>query len=174
MIKKRNKGFTLIELLVVIAIIALLSTTVMTSLSAARQKSRNAKRMADMKAIQTALEMYYNDNNGYPNPGGGWRSECNSYGGFAANNVIPGLTPTYLGTFPSDPSMNRTGSVSCYLYNSNGTDYALLDHNGPDIVYTSNSTLIDPTRDGGSNPCIIDGTNIWSWKISSSPVSRCW
>ncbi len=68
---KKNTGFTLIELLVVIAIISLLSTTVMASLNQARQKSRDAKRITDMKAIQTALEMYYNDNSGYPNPGWG-------------------------------------------------------------------------------------------------------
>ncbi len=64
--KKTKKGFTLIELLVVIAIIGLLSTLAIVALNSARQKSRDAKRVADVKQIQTALELYYNDNFGYP------------------------------------------------------------------------------------------------------------
>jgi len=64
--KKNKKGFTLIELLVVIAIIGLLSTLAIVALNSARQKSRDAKRVADVKQIQTALELYYNDNFGYP------------------------------------------------------------------------------------------------------------
>ena len=62
-----KKGFTLIELLVVIAIIGLLSTMSVLALNSARARARDAKRISDIKQIQTALEMYYNDNNNYPN-----------------------------------------------------------------------------------------------------------
>lgn len=68
MINKR-KGFTLIELLVVIAIIGLLSTLAVVALNSARQKARDAKRVADVKQIQTALELFFNDKQGYPNQG---------------------------------------------------------------------------------------------------------
>jgi type II secretion system protein G len=62
-----SKGFTLIELLVVVAIIGILATVVLSSLSSARESARDAKRLNDVKTIQTALEMYANDNNGrYP------------------------------------------------------------------------------------------------------------
>ena len=81
LLKKQRAGFTLIELLVVIAIIGLLSTVAVVSLNNARKKARMTKRAADMKQMRTALELYYNDNNGYPNPGWGWRSECNAWGG---------------------------------------------------------------------------------------------
>jgi prepilin-type N-terminal cleavage/methylation domain-containing protein len=63
---KNKKGFTLIELLVVIAIIGLLSTLSVLALNSARARSRDAKRIADVKQIQTALEMYYNDFGQYP------------------------------------------------------------------------------------------------------------
>lgn len=56
---KKNKGFTLIELLVVIAVIGILASVVMASLNSARMKARDAKRKADMKQIQIALELYY-------------------------------------------------------------------------------------------------------------------
>lgn len=64
--QKNSKGFTLIELLVVIAIIGLLSTLAVVALNSARQKSRDSKRVADIKQVQTALELYFADQNGYP------------------------------------------------------------------------------------------------------------
>ncbi len=57
----KKKGFTLIELLVVIAIIGLLSTLAVVSLGSARQKAADAKRISDLKAIQTAMEMVKNN-----------------------------------------------------------------------------------------------------------------
>ncbi len=60
-------GFTLIELLVVIGIIATLASVVLTSLKNARVKSRDIKRISDIKQLQLALELYFHDNgNSYP------------------------------------------------------------------------------------------------------------
>lgn len=71
-IKNTRKGFTLIELLVVIAIIGILSSVVLASLSTARQKSRDAKRISDVGQIQLALELYFDQSQSYPSttPGG--------------------------------------------------------------------------------------------------------
>lgn len=63
-----RKGFTLIEMLVVIAIIGLLSSVVVIGLSGARQKARDAKRVADIRQIQNGLEVAYTAVDGYPAP----------------------------------------------------------------------------------------------------------
>ena len=62
----KQKGFTLIELLVVVAIIGLLATIVTVSLGSARARARDARRVADMGQIETALNLYYSDNSEYP------------------------------------------------------------------------------------------------------------
>lgn len=61
-----KKGFTLVELLVVIAIIGLLSTLAVVSLGSARSKARDARRISDIKQIQSALELYFADAGAYP------------------------------------------------------------------------------------------------------------
>ncbi len=66
---KNKRGFTLIELLVTISIIAIISTVLLANFNAARERGRDAQRKADLRSIQTALRLYYNDYGGYPNSG---------------------------------------------------------------------------------------------------------
>lgn len=116
---KQQKGFTLIELLVVIAIIGLLSTLAVVSLNNARQKSRDAKRVSDIKQIQTALELYYNDSTtGYPATLG----TSIALGGTTYMGQVP-VAPT-----PADGTCN--GTQNSYAYTpvgaaSNYTSYTL-------------------------------------------------
>lgn len=104
-----KKGFTLIELLVVIAIIGLLSTLAVVALSSARTKSRDAKRLSDLKQVQTALELYFTDNNGYPSGSsatlGSTNYKCLNSSGFG----VVGCSSPYMGSVPSDP---RSGTYS--------------------------------------------------------------
>ncbi len=62
--KNTNQGFTLIELLVVVAIIGLLGSIVLASLSGARSKARDTKRIGEAKSIATALTIYANNHSG--------------------------------------------------------------------------------------------------------------
>ncbi len=89
-----KRGFTLIELLVVIAIIGILSSVVLASLNSARQKSRDSRRVADVKQIQNALELYYDASSTYP-------------------AALSSLAPTYISTVPTDPQ-----DQSAYKYGS--------------------------------------------------------
>ncbi len=119
-----KKGFTLIELLVVIAIIGLLATLSVVALNNARQKSRDAKRVSDIKQIQTALELYYADNNSYPDEtsvvlGSSTADVLSQYNGWDSS----GSGTTYMGQVPSNPSPNGCA----YTYNSvsSGSSYTI-------------------------------------------------
>jgi prepilin-type N-terminal cleavage/methylation domain-containing protein len=177
--RMRQSGFTLIELLVVIAIIGLLSSVILASLNGARAKARDSRRIADMRQITTALEVFYNSNQAYPSTGGNWYSQCPGWGTLAANSVIPGLVPTYMPAFPSDPGMTLASNLNCYIYNSNATDYKLLDYNlSSDVNVGGYATLVDPSRNYGqtfqsSSQCAgaTEATRTWAmW----SPGGRCW
>ena len=62
-----RQGFTLMELLIVIAIIGILISISVASYGSAQKKARDARRHADLKAVQNAWEQYYADNNAsYP------------------------------------------------------------------------------------------------------------
>lgn len=66
---KRKEGFTLVELLVVIAIIGILATLLILQLGVARQRARDAQRISHINQVRTALEFYYDANDGYPASG---------------------------------------------------------------------------------------------------------
>jgi prepilin-type N-terminal cleavage/methylation domain-containing protein len=106
---KRQTGFTLIELLVVIAIIGLLSSVIILGLNSARVKSRDAKRLSEVKQVSSALELYFNQNNAYP-------------------SAYASLTPSYLTSLPTYPTPVDSPCVtSTYAYSSAGqSTYQLL------------------------------------------------
>ncbi|MDP3993365.1 MAG: type II secretion system protein [bacterium] len=108
--RQSNRGFTLIELLVVIAIIGLLASIVMVSLNTARSKARDARRLADMRQLQLALELYFNDNNAYP--------PTVNNGDLDALNP---LVPNYISAIRNDPL--NTGSTPTWAWSNQNTYY---------------------------------------------------
>ena len=69
--KRKASGFTLIELLVVMAILGILTTIVASSFSSSQEKAHDARRKSDLEGLAKALEVYYNDNNRYPQSNSG-------------------------------------------------------------------------------------------------------
>lgn len=123
----KEKGFTLIELLVVIAIIGVLSTLAVVSLNNARQKSRDSKRVGDVKQMQNAMELYYNDANGYPQASA-----------VAAGAAIQFGTTKYMNQVPTAPTQLDTPCTAAniaYIYNTVGP--SALGSDGATPVYTS-------------------------------------
>ena len=97
---RSRSAFTLIELLVVIAIIGILSSVVLASLSTARTKSRDARRISDVGQMQTALELYFDANQQYPAQAVAATVALNSAAMIAAlqtNGFIPQIPTTPAG-----------------------------------------------------------------------------
>ncbi|MCU0679882.1 MAG: prepilin-type N-terminal cleavage/methylation domain-containing protein [Planctomycetes bacterium] len=109
----KSRAFTLIELLVVIAIIAIIATLSVLALSSAREKARDAKRIADIKQLRTALELYYNDANGYPPASSFVSGQTLSY-----TDPQSGQIKTYINKIPNSPT---PADGDCTTVNNNYT-----------------------------------------------------
>lgn len=114
-INKAKKGFTLIELLIVIAIIGLLATLAIVSLTTAQRKARDTKRIADIKQLQNAVELYYSENAAYPIAAAATNNTWTLFGASIAS---------YITNVPIDPENSGT-DVYVYGSNSAGTQYVI-------------------------------------------------
>jgi len=63
---QQANGFTLIELLVVIFILGILATLLISNVQGARQRARDAAKKTELNNLKTALRLYYNDYQKYP------------------------------------------------------------------------------------------------------------
>jgi general secretion pathway protein G len=117
------RGFTLIELLIVISLIGVLSSVLIVLINpvAQFQRARDAQRKADIRQIQSALEMYRSDVGSYPPDAA--LSACNVS---LANAGI-----TYMAKIPCDP---KTGWVT-------GNAYDYTPTGAPPATYTLNTCL---------------------------------
>ena len=153
-ISKKRKGFTLIELLVVIAIIGLLASIVLVSLGPARQKARDARRQSDIRQVNLAMEMCYDD------------ASCQaaeSYIDTVAGNAKDTVIGDYL-TVPTDPLdsgsqqykwTNGTTQYYCIYVKLEGVDntyYCACNEGVTDQVYSSGNPI-------NSNCCGFDLTD---------------
>ncbi len=111
MLVKNKKGFTLVELLVVIAIIGILATLAIVALQGARSSARDAKRISDVRQMQTALELYFND----------WQEYPVDLSGLSA-------TYTYMYVIPSGPTPadgDCASSAYTYTLRDGGSSYSI-------------------------------------------------
>ena len=151
----QQKGFTLIELLVVIAIIGILFSVVLASLSSVRMKARDARRIADLKQIQLALQLYYDKHNRYP-PGNFWQNSVASPG-----NWIPQLvTEGFMSSLPNDPLNNSC----CPWWTGN---YAYVYSSGADVNYQDYNLFTQLEDTFNQNRCELK-----CWKFNSDHVGR--
>ena len=128
----KTAGFTLIELLVVIAIIGTLASIVLASLNNARRKSRDARRITDIKQVQLALELYF-DGAGigqYPLAS----ATCDASTSYGLEQLVTG---GYIPQIPRDPSSVTT----CYRYSSPASGQRTTYHLGGTIEDSTNQAL---------------------------------
>ena len=138
---KSGAGFTLIELLIVIAIIGILATIIIVNFVGVRQRSRDAQRKADLRQIQSAIELFKADQNSYPL----------SASFPVCGNPLLTVTITYMQKIPCDPSGASYWNSGNYYYSLDGATYilgaCLENANDTDSQATSTSPS------GASNNC---------------------
>lgn len=130
--KKKSgiRGFTLIELLVVIAIIGVLASIVLASLNSARRKSRDARRITDLKQIQLALELYFDAQSPPQYPVA--TATCDATNARGLEVLSAG---GYIPQVPRDPQ------GGCYQYTSNGSGTRTTYHLGATLEEATNPAL---------------------------------
>jgi len=130
----------LVELLVVIAIIGILATLLLLQLGTARSKARDAKRIADVNQLRSAIEMYYDDNGHYP----------------ASTDLTADLVPKYMTLIPMDP---LDATAYAYAYQTGTTPYMFQIYaNLEQSSQALNSDADIDSSAGGWSGTTIDGS----------------
>lgn len=159
---KNNKGFTLIELLVVIAIIGILSSVVLASLNTARAKSRDARRVADVKQIQLALELWADDNNGeYP------------------DTIAQLVTDGQMGSTPIDPdggayiydNLDNSAGGACAVADAGSCSYYQLGAELEDADHTALDADSDKDLSAAGG---IDGNDVNCDTTAGAAADQCY
>ncbi|MGB9847758.1 MAG: type II secretion system protein [Minisyncoccia bacterium] len=173
-----KKGFTLIELLVVIAILAVLMSVIVVTLNPAEmlKKTRDTKRIADLDALRTAINLYVSDVSSpsmgssvpscYASQVGAPASGtlCSSVTGTTTQAITGGWIPinftsissgSPLSSLPIDPkNTTSTSATTSYVYYY-GTKTASttfeLDANMESNYYSNGGSGDVESKDGGNN-----------------------
>jgi len=102
----------LIELLVVISIIGILTAVLVVNYMGMRERARDAQKIQDLNSMKSALRMYYNDHQSYPNTS----QNCRAY------NVADPYSTDCLNTAVGDSYMPSIKDI--------GYSYAVTDAGG--------------------------------------------
>lgn len=142
----KKRGFTLIELLVVIAILGIIATMVLSQVNKARIKSRDARRLSDLKEMKLALSVFFDANRRYPTDAE-----------WAANQLASDTAPNCNGKrcMPIVPKDPRDGTLYPY-YRCSETMY----HLGANLEMNNNPVLRDDYDTTGELPAECAATTI--------------
>ncbi len=139
-------GFTLVEIMMVVAIVTLIFAVTLVGLTQMRAKSRNTKRVSDIRQFITAIDLFNTHCGSYPvstssivlnesrslytGPTG-----CGNRDGSSSSNGGFGLVANASGTVissklrtaptPADGACSNTENSYTYISNATGTDFTL-------------------------------------------------
>jgi general secretion pathway protein G len=119
---QRQRGFTLIEIMVVVVILAVLGALVVPKILENVDKARVTRAQADIRAIQTALDLYRLDNFKYPTTEQGLQALVTQPTDPTITNYRSG---GYLPSLPKDPWNNVYQYVSP---GASGRDYDITSY----------------------------------------------
>lgn len=161
---KSQAAFTLIELLVTISIIGILAGIATYSFTGARAQARDGQRKADLKQIQSALELYKADHGTYPQTNwrysfnGGWMQELVS-GGYLKSNPTDPKGGSYYYAYYADPA--GTANTSTYCYYATGTPT-------PSGSYYILLSVLESTTDPAANKAASLSAGCY-WPVPGNP-----
>ena len=114
----------------------------------------------DLTRIANALNKYHEKHGVYPKSQG-FDGLYTKYGR-SGSDWIKGLAPLYIEALPRDPRMKADPDRQ-YFYNSNGNDYKLIAHNGPEFTEVKKfyPKMIDPMRPTTSYGTWTKGAESW-------------
>jgi len=153
-----SRAFTMIEMLGIIVVIALLAGLLLPVISAARQRAKMAQAKTDIKAIEAAIQAYYNEYGKLPVPDAEQGTDCDDYygmglGGTWGDNGLNQYEIIQILRAIPDPSTiySEYGSYACNPNNK---------YNPRQIVF-----LQLPDRPNALGP---------DWKTFLDPWGRCY
>lgn len=157
---RKQTGFTLIEFLIVIAMVGIMSAVAVVSIKPQKffNAGNDARRKNDLRELQNSLQSYYLDKGNYP---------LTSPSLWQIANGIPGLSPTYIKSIPSDPSSGNSCPGYLYEVSSDGSRYnlfaSLKEDDDPDAQKVKPNPNIPVnnicgTPDGFKTCVIVSGT----------------
>ncbi|MFH1522227.1 MAG: prepilin-type N-terminal cleavage/methylation domain-containing protein [Patescibacteria group bacterium] len=132
---KNKKGFSLTELMVAVSIIGSIATFASAQIDDIIPSARDAQRKGNIRQVQTALNLYYDDNLEYPVSS---TSEPSTEGWSEIRAILENEINTYMPEVPSDP-LNTDQYV--FKYWSDGQVFKLVyetedpDDNSPVIAW---------------------------------------
>lgn len=147
-----QRGFTLTELIIVIAIIGILVALVIVTYQGVTAQAHKAKRLADVNAVQKALELYRQDYGYYPANG------SNNWGGALNSAQMQTALSTYMRNgIPTEPSGDPAKAY--YYVRGNADNYGIiifwsetpLPGCGPSFVNACKKCKIGKDLDVGTN-----------------------
>ena len=138
---KKEKGFTLIELMIVVAIIGILAAIAIPQFASYRVKAFNAAAKSDLHSAQTTFEVFFNDNNLYPNA------------------VATAATGTIALAATGATGVNMNTSATVYFMSTAGTNNAsytaATKHTAGDKVYKTTSAVPTIAESAGTAGAVL-------------------
>ena len=124
---RQQSGFTIVELLIVIVVIGILAAITIVAYNGIQAKARDSGRIAKIKSIAKAIEMYNTDNGRYPPilDGNGRETTCGSttenWGHCDRNQTLATMLAPYMQIDPTSLS-DATQQSYYYHYTSQSSD----------------------------------------------------